>query len=131
MCLEFNKDLSDLVQRMSLNQDEIAPEKNEGVQLCLKEILKMQDDHQIIATNKPIKSLGLDDQQFDLNFDLKIDEIQKYIQECQEFLYNRKVEKKVVQIDLDNISSRSGGSGSDESSEDEGSEEMEFGGKNE
>lgn len=61
MCLEFNKDLSDLVQRMSLNQDEIAPEKNEGVQLCLKEILKMQDDHQIIATNKPIKPAGLDD----------------------------------------------------------------------
>jgi len=37
----------------------------------------------------------------------------------------------VVQIDLDNISSRSGGSGSDESSEDEGTDEMEFGGKHE
>ena len=96
MCLEFNKDLSDLVKKMSVNHDEFSPEKHDGVQTCLKEIIKMQDEHQIITTNKPMKPSGLDDQQFNLDFDLRIDEIQKHVTELQEYLFNRKVDKKVI-----------------------------------
>ena len=62
-----------------------------------------------------MKPSGLDDQQFNLDFDLRIEEIQKHVTELQEYLFNRKVDKKVIQIDLDNISSGSGGSGSDDS----------------
>ena len=61
MCLEFNKDLSDLVKKMSINHDDYSPDKNEGIQMCLLEIIKMQDEHQIIATNKPMKPSGLND----------------------------------------------------------------------
>ena len=53
---------------------------------------------------------------FELNFDMEIERIENYMRETDEFLKTGQIEKKVVKIDLENISSGDGSDFSGDSS---------------
>lgn len=78
----------------------------------LRELSGLQETHNIF--NKDIPKDANQDQnnnQYGLNFEMKIEELEKYINDTTEFVKNGQVLQKVIKIDLDDISS---GSGSDD-----------------
>lgn len=69
-CLEFNRDLLDLVQSLSLDST-FTQEKQQGVLHVLSEISKLQDQHKIFTTDK------------ELNFEIKVEDLEAFIEETQ------------------------------------------------
>ena len=57
--------------------------------------------------------------EFGINFEMKIDEMENYINVTTELVKNSQVKKKTIQIDLDAISSGSGSSNSSDSNDEQ------------
>lgn len=111
-CLEFNKDLYDTIQRLTLDHDEKSQDFEQGVCFAVKTIKQLQAQHNIF--NSQLRAgVGPNQVGLELNFDVRIDELETFVQETQEFIKRGHIEKKTIKIDLDAISS---GEDSDSSS---------------
>ena len=89
----------------------------------LRELSNLQETHHIF--NKNVEQTESEwnngKGQYGLNFEMKIEEVEKYINDTTEFVKNGQILQKVIKIDLDDLSSGSAGSDVDCSSSDRSS----------
>lgn len=111
-CLEFNKDLYDTIQALTLDHEEKSQDFEQGVCFAVKTIKQLQTQHNIFSSRLRAGD-GPNQVGLELNFDVRIDELETFVQETQEFIKRGHIQKKTIKIDLDAISS---GEDSDSSS---------------